>query len=255
MRPKELLIPARSSAPREVVTSRPSPESMEPMGPERSTASRVDTRILAGAATTLLFLEASCTSGANPVDSRPAPEVSGTEAGAATQQIRVTRDTNRGPEACHPQQVGETVINHFEAINKGDSSEALKYVAPEAGWYSVTEGNPRDGGRHFVARDSDKLREYLNRRATVNERIYLVEIDVAYERARNLGHVSYILRRTADDLDPYGNFAQGKGAIDCEDGKIQVWSMAQAKDILLGLPRLCPGKPDPPAFGLVCARD
>lgn len=194
-------------------------------------------------------------SGAKTVDNRPAPETSRiTQAGVETQQIRVTRDTNRGPEVCHPEQVGETVINHFEAINKGDSDEAMKYLAPQVGWYSVTEGNPSDGGRHFVARDSDELRQYLNRRATVNERIYLLEIDVAYERARSVGHVSFTLRRTADDLGSYSNFAQGKGAIDCEDGKIRVWSISQAHDILRGFPRICPGKPDPPEVGLVCAR-
>ena len=170
------------------------------------------------------------------------------------QQVRVTRDTNRGPKACHPQQVGETVVNHFEAINKGNSDKAMTYVAPESGWYSITEGNPRDGGRHFVARDSDTLHEYFDLRVTVNEQIYLMEIDVDYERARNLGHVAYTLLRTADDLDPFGNLAHGKGAIDCENRKIRVWSMAQALDSLRGISRICPGKPDPPEVGLVCAR-
>lgn len=226
---------------------------MEPIRPERSTTFRVDTRFLAGVATTLLILGA-CTSGAGTVASRPDPEVSDTaEIGTATQQIRVTRDTDQGPEVCHPQQVGETVIKHFEAINEGDTDTAMNYVAPERGWYSVTEGNPRDGGRHFVARDSDKLRKYLNRRTAVNERIYLLEIDVAYERARDVAHVAYNLLRTADDLTDYAEEAGGKGAIDCDSGRIAVWSMGQGpKPQLVG--HVCPGTADPPRTALACAR-
>lgn len=234
------------------MTSRPSPESMEPIGPERSTTFRVDTRILAGAATTLLVL-GGCTSGANTVHSRPAPETSDTITDTATQQIRVTRDTDRGPESCHPRQVGETVIKHFDAINEGDTDRAMNYVAPQYGWYSVTEGNPRDGGRHFVARDSDTLREYFNRRIAMNERIYLLEIDVAYERARDVAHVAYNLLRTADDLTKYAAQAGGKGAIDCDSGGIAVWSMGQGpKPQLVG--DLCPGNARPPRTALACRR-
>jgi hypothetical protein len=146
------------------------------------------------------------------------------------------------------------VINFFAAINEGDANRAIDYVAPHLGWFSVTEGNPRDGGRHFVARDSETLRDYFNRRVTMNERIHLVEIDVDYERARNVGHVQYVIGRTAHDLRAYGDTAHGKGAIDCDEGKIAVWSMGQAKDILRGIRRICPGDPSPPRIAIVCAR-
>ena len=225
---------------------------MEPIRPERSTTFRVDTRILAGAATTLLILGA-CTSGADTVNNRPAPEASDPTSGTATQQIRVTRDTDRGPDVCHPRQVGETVVKHFEAINQRDTDRAMNHVAPQLGWYSVTEGNPRDGGRHFVTRDSDKLREYFDRRIAQNERIYLLEIDIAYERARDIAHVAYNLLRTADDLTDYAKEAGGKGAIGCDNGRIAVWSMGQGpRPQLVG--DLCPENPHPPKTALACAR-
>ena len=226
---------------------------MEPMGPTRSTTPRVETRIFAGAAATLLILGA-CTSGPDSVGDRPGPEASDTtEASAVKQQIRVTRDTDRGPEVCRPQQVGETVVDHFDAINEGDADRAMNFVTPERGWYSVTEGNPRDQGRHFVARDSGKLRDYLHERVRQEERIYLVEIDVDYERASNIAHVAYGFHRTALDLADYAPEGGGKGAIDCDTGLISVWSMAHRNEVV-PLGDLCPGGSDPPRIALACAR-
>ena len=196
---------------------------------------------------------AEAVSASGVVRSQPDPTVSETKP-PITQEIKVTRDTDLGPEACRPRQVGETVVNHFQAINQGDPEEAMSHVDPEGGWYSVTEGNPRRDGRHFVTSDSDELLGYLTDRVAVNERVYLREIDVGYDDARNLGHVSYVLVRTADDLDVYGDIAQGKGAIECDTGKIRVWSMAQAKGIMRGMLGVCPGEPDPPEIALVCAR-
>lgn len=212
------------------------------------------TRILASAATTILMLGA-CTSAADTASKHPTPHPStpSTGATAARQETRVTRDSHRGPRACRPQQVGETVIGFFDAINRGDAEGAIDYLTPELGWYSMTEGNPRKGGRHFVAHDSDKLRDYFHRRVSISERMYLLEIDVDYERARDLGHVAYNLLRTAEDLTEYAAEAGGKGAIDCDSGRIAVWSMAQGpKPLHVG--DLCPGNPHPPAIAIACAR-
>ncbi|MQB01234.1 MAG: hypothetical protein GEU78_13235 [Actinobacteria bacterium] len=120
-------------------------------------------------------------------------------------------------------------------------------------WYSATEGNPRNGGRHFVAYHRAKLQAYFLERISHDERMYLLEIDVGYERARNLGHVAYNLLRTADDLTEYAAEAGGKGAIDCDSGRIEVWSMAQGpKPQPVG--DLCPEEPVPPDIAIACAR-
>jgi hypothetical protein len=173
---------------------------------------------------------------------------------AASQHIRVTRDADRGPPTCPPQRVGATVTGFFGAINRGDAARAIDFLAPELRWYSVTEGNRRKGGRHFVARDSNTLRDYVRERVNMNERMFLLEIEVDYEHTRDLGHVAYNLLRIADDLNAYAAKAGGKGAIDCDSGRIVVWSMAQGpKPLVVG--ELCPGQPDPPKIALACTRE
>ena len=212
------------------------------------------TRGLVSVATAALLITAACSSVPETEANEPAPDPSNpTMRLSESQDIRVTRDADRGPQACRPQQVGETVIAFFNAVNRSEVEEALKYLAPELGWYSVTEGNPRDGGRHFVAYDANKLRNYMQRRVRVDERMHLLEIDVDYERARDIGHVAYNLLRTAKDLTDYAPEVGGKGAIDCASGRIAVWSMAQGpKRLLVG--GLCPGQADPPALAVACAR-
>jgi hypothetical protein len=171
-----------------------------------------------------------------------------------SQQIRVSRDTSRGPRACQPEHVGRLVADFFAAVNRGEADRVTEFFTPGLGWYSVTEGNPNNGGRHFVAYKPSRLQKYFGDRVSRNERMYLVEIDVAYERAGNLGHVAYNLLRSADDLTEYAAEAGGKGAIDCEGGRIVVWSMGQGpKPQPAGT--LCPGQPDPPHIAIACARD
>lgn len=157
------------------------------------------------------------------------------------QPVVLTRDQGLGPPSCRPRAVGELVVGFMAAVNAGDAAAATDSFTSGLGWYSVTEGNPERDGRHFVAREPDKLRAYFTERAQLNERLRLVDLDVAYERDRNLGHIAYVLRRTADDLDRFGRWAHGKGAIDCDSGRIAVWSMAMAKGFNRRLaPPSCP---------------
>jgi hypothetical protein len=176
-----------------------------------------------------------------------------TESGSVTQEVRVSRDTRRGPEACHPENVGSLVVDFFGAVNRGEAHRVTDFFTRELGWYSVTEGNPRNGGRHFVAYKPSRLQTYFVGRVSHDERMYLIEIDVAYERAGDLAHVAYGLLRSADDLTKYAAEAAGKGAIDCESGRITVWSMAQGPESQ-PIGGLCPGKPDPPHTAIACAR-
>lgn len=196
-----------------------------------------------------LWLLVACTS------SSPQPDETGPEekpvAGTPAQEIRVTGEPARAPKACRPETVGRLVVDFFSAVNSG-ASRITDFFAPELEWYSVTEGDPQADGRHFVSSDSTELREYFKNRAAHGERIQLLEIQVAYERRRNIGNVVYNLERTADDLAGYGDEAHGKGAIDCETGRILVWSMSQGGNSV-GVGELCPGRPDPPDVALACA--
>jgi ketosteroid isomerase-like protein len=167
-------------------------------------------------------------------------------------QVKVTRTTTEGPERCSSSQVGETVTNFFAALNRGDVHAVMDAFTDKLGWYSVTEGDPDKRGRHFVSYNPTKLRSYFKDRVRHNERLYLLEIDVAYERPGNLAHVAYDILRSADDLKGLAPNAIGKGAIDCDTGRITVWSMAHRQESTPG--SLCPGEPDPPTVAIVCAR-
>jgi hypothetical protein len=145
------------------------------------------------------------------------------------ERVVVTREDSELPSGCRPRQVAERISAFLAAINAGDGS-AARYAAPElgphGGWYSVTEGNPRRGGRHSVASNRSSLASYFRRRHAHGERLRLLEVDVSY--AYGLGHIAFRVDRRADDLRRLGirtTVAHGKGALRCEDGKIVVWSM------------------------------
>lgn len=125
--------------------------------------------------------------------------------------------------------------------------------------YSVTEGNPRESGRHRVVRDRDDLAAYFGQRVLANEHLELVSLRIKFDPDRNLGHMSLVVRRTADDLAGLGignaDIATGKGAIDCGDGKIVVWSIAMRKSPTKGGTFLCTNPPpkNPDRLPLACA--
>jgi hypothetical protein len=200
----------------------------------------------------ILALLAACSSGARPGADTPG-EAPANARRSIWQEVRITRDSGRGPPSCHPENVGELVVDFFGAVNRGEVDRIIDFFTPQVGWYSVTEGNPHAGGRHFVAYEPAELRRYFRERVGEHEHLLLLEIDVDYERAGNLGHVAYDLRRTADDLAKYAVEAGGKGAIDCDTGRIAVWSMAQGPEPLL-TGGLCPGDPIPPDVAIACAR-
>lgn len=203
----------------------------------------------------ILALQAACDAPAQPQTQPAAPVPTASPQDQITaQQVRVTRDGQGGPAACSPQEVGELIVGFFGAINEG-SVEASSFFAPDMKWYSISEWSPKGGKRHFVSYgyDPEKLESYLERRIAQQERLHLLEIDVAYERERNLGHVVYAIERTADDLPSSDPIVIGKGAIDCETGTIAVWSMSHDTRFQRA-PAICPGEADPPMIAIACAR-
>lgn len=195
-----------------------------------------------------------CTSAPGATDAAsPRPSSPSGNLDTRASGVRVTRDDTTAPLNCTPGNVGRRVTGFFEAVNRGDVAAIMGTFTKKNGWYSVTEGDPRNGGRHFVAYRPAKLRSYFKERIRQRERMHLVEIDVEYDRSDpNLGHVAYTLIRSADDLGRYAKRAVGKGAIDCRSGQIAVWSMAQGQQPVPG--DLCPGEPDPPQIAIACGR-
>jgi hypothetical protein len=174
--------------------------------------------------------------------------------------VTVTRDDLEVPNGCRPRPVADRVGAFIAAFNRGDGS-AARFVAPElapyGGWYSVTEGRPRRGGRHFVASRQSELARYFVGRHRHGERLRLLEIAVGF--ANGLGHIEFRIDRRADDLRSLGvrtNVAFGKGAVRCEDGRIVVWSMgmhAGRRDPHAGF-EICPPPPTRAAAVVACAR-
>lgn len=210
---------------------------------------------LATSMTVILALQPACDEAARPEARSENPvATASTRSSLTAQRVRVTRDRQRGPQSCSPREVGELVVDLFAAVNEG-ALEASSFFAPDMEWYSVSEWNGDGGKRHFVSYgyDPEKLESYFQRRAEQHEQLHLLEIDVQYERQRNLGHVAYVVDRTADDLPNSDPIAFGKGAIDCDTGTIAVWSMSQDTRFQQA-PTICPGEAAPPRVALACAR-
>ena len=210
-----------------------------------------------------------CGSGTPERDSEPSAR-----AAVAAAPVAVTRNERSMPAGCRPGQVARLVIEFFERFNRGDPAAASSFAlnstptgglldgpgraATSANWYSVTEGTPRQGGRHFVARDTGTLAQHVTDRHDHRERLLLREIRVRYEPG-GLGHVEYRLNRRADDLDALDirtKRMSGKGAIDCAKRKIVAWSMGvptgPVPDGYLSTP-LCPPPTTRSTSPIACA--
>src|SRR6266511_282455 len=145
------------------------------------------------------------------------------------------------------------LTDFFDALNNSSPLVIKRFFAPapKFEWYSVTEGGgvddrwrerptfdrsrlllgPNGRGRHFVTYDPASLQLYLAQRQGQHERMSLLVLDVGEQRGppHPEAGIAYVVRRAADDLDEVGitkGLAQGKGAIDCDSGRIFAWSMA-----------------------------
>ena len=175
-------------------------------------------------------------------------------------EVIVTRDNNMLPAGCSPREVAQLIMRFFDAFNNGDQ-EVLGSFFFKSGfeWYSVTEGNPKERGRHFVAYTPDDLLVYFVERHKQNERLRLLMVDVAGPSWHGGVDISYVLNREADDLWPGlggpERIAEGKGAINCQDQQIFVWSMAMNMGNFAA--RLCPEPPTGSKSDTVvaCARE
>jgi hypothetical protein len=216
----------------------------------------------------LALVSAPCTPGtrANMTD-RPQQEPWSQRSVTLPKQINVvvTRDNLTYPQRCRPRAVGRTVAGLLRSVTDGDWVALNRFLEeePEFGWYSVTDGVPRGPRRHFVAYNRDRLDSYFKARHAIGERVRLLAVDVVYDPDRNLGHIAYVLRRRAPDLAEIGitgTLADGKGAVDCQDGRVRVWSMGMDESPRYArgtLKVLCPLPPavDWTRTAVACARN
>ncbi len=158
------------------------------------------------------------------------------------------------PNGCGPDDVGHVIVGFFEAFNSGSIEGRVdEFVAPanRFAWFSV------DGvGEHFDddAKDRSTLGSYLQERSDAGERLRLVAMDTEYEPARNITHIAYNIERTEPETSEGARIVVGKGAIDCESGKIMVWSMGTSEGGPQTLCRSAPANTDP-ELPIVCVRE
>ncbi len=173
--------------------------------------------------------------------------------------VLVTRDERSFPQPCRALDAARMTMDFFEAVNTENSDRIEGFFSEdEFHWYSVTEGNPRESGRHHAVRNRDGLRDYFAARFAAGESLELLSLRITVDQRRDLGHMSFVARRTADDLAGLGvrgDVATGKAGIDCADGKIVAWSMGMATGPGRGEKSLCPVGPEgnPDGLPLACA--
>ena len=132
-------------------------------------------------------------------------------------------------------------MDFFAAVNSGDVERVTDFLIPQLGWYSVTEYSPKTGIRHFVAYELAKLRRYFRGLSfpKMNASTYWMSRSTM-NRAEASAMSLHILGRTADHLHLYEGVFVREGAIDCELGRIVVWSMGHDKRRASDTPSLCP---------------
>lgn len=179
-------------------------------------------------------------------------EVPVTDTGPPRQSFVVSSEKGSAPDTCRAEAAGELMVNFLHDVNTG--ADPTRWFASTFEWYSMTEGNPRKGGRHFVTYDRADLADYFAKRAEHDESMKILGLSVQYDRDRNIGHLVFELKRTADDTEKFGRIAHGKGAIDCDPGKIMMMSTGMSKGIADDMSLPCP-KPEKPErnVAVVCS--
>lgn len=194
---------------------------------------------------------------ARPVGSDPSSAGSPVE--TAEPAILVTREERSFPRPCRALEAARMTMDFFEAVDAEDPERIEGFFSEdEFQWYSVTEGNPRESGRHRAVRNRDDLADYFEARFAAGESLELMSLRITVDQRRDLGHMNFVARRTADDLADVGirgDVATGKAGIDCADGTIVAWSMAMATVHGRGGKSLCSVGPggNPDGLPVACA--
>ena len=138
------------------------------------------------------------------------------------------------PTGCRPDDVVQFLSAFIDAFNRGDQQRLQHFFPGEASqvqdgafhWYAV--GGPPGGiNPGFTAENRDELMAYFAERHAHGEYMQLLQIDYGTDRNWEDGErgIDFTLdvRRSAEDIPMHE--AGVKGAIDCREQTIYVWSM------------------------------
>jgi len=182
------------------------------------------------------------------------------------QDIVVTHDSTTLPSGCSPREAAQLVVRFLDALNRGDPSQLAGFVfrSPVSGsgqsqWFSVSE----DGVRPFAAYDLNSFLAYASERQQRHERLQLLAISVTGPSWHGGVDIVYTLTRYTSDRRPalpwltrggQDRAAAGKGAIDCANQAVQVWSMTVTGERRrANEPDACPKPPPDTPSGAVIA--
>ena len=145
-------------------------------------------------------------------------------------EIIVTEDSPALPPGCTAAQVARLIVDFLDAYNRGDQDQLAQSFSFGSSFKWYSDSYRLNGRRqHVAAYTQQDLLAYFSSRHQQDEHLQLLMVDVAGPSWHGGVDIVYVLRRTADDIAfsaGQGIFVQGKGAIDCKQRKIFVWSMA-----------------------------
>jgi hypothetical protein len=176
-------------------------------------------RILVGLA--LLLVVAGCDSG-----SQGGRVLTGATRASTTTLASATSTTAGVPQACKAAGTTALVKGFFAALSQGRVGDLERFFAPPVRfqWYSngVEPGVRLDE----PARDRSTLLGYLQQRQAMREHIVVEAVDFnGYRDADRTAHFRMLLRRAADDIPGGPRQLGGKGAVDCDTGRLMVISI------------------------------
>lgn len=156
------------------------------------------------------------------------------------------------PVGCSRAEIADLLTRFFDAQGRGDTA-ALRSFFPQQGsppggpdgvtthfqWYAVTDADPQQGRRPFVAYRLEDLWPYFAARHAQRERLQLTRLDVNNFTTDGVANIGYAIAREADDRPSHA--LSGKGAVNCRDQTIIVWSMGVSAEP----PLIAPGVATP----------
>lgn len=166
------------------------------------------------------------------------------------QRVVVTRDSRALPPGCRPRQAASVVTRFLTTFSRGDPRRMRALLAPERvaaspgeelfHWYSVTEGTPSQGGRHFVAYTLHQFLGYVADRRAAAERMRLLSVAVLMPSATTVA-INFVATRHATDIpDGMGGLAgviHGKGGMNCSSQTLYFWSAGMSRGTGARFPR------------------
>ena len=135
--------------------------------------------------------------------------------------ITSTTETVTAPRSCSAPAVRDSVERLVAAMNIGEVAAADAVVAPTPRfqWFSV---NPER--LNADASDRASLREFLGAQVAVGQKTDLISFDFTFYRAEDrTGNFAFRLAQRSREAQP--TEAAGKGAVDCDNGLIMVWTV------------------------------